>query len=164
MQIQTDVSLKDYSTMRRGGDAAYLATIHNEAELQEAVAWARERDLPVVVVGDGSNVVWRDEGFPGLVLVNRIKGYTEEQKDGHVLLNVGAGENWDDTIARTTAKGYTGIENLSLIPGTVGATPVQNVGAYSQDISDTLVHLTAYDMNEQKMVALTKEECNLAYR
>ena len=150
--------------MRLGGIAAHLATVTSEAELIEAIAWARERDLPIVMVGGGSNVLWRDEGFPGLVLVNRIKGYSEKQEDGHYLVTVGAGENWDETIARTTAKGYTGIENLSLIPGTVGATPVQNVGAYYQDISDTLVHLTAYDIKERKMVTLTKEDCKLAYR
>lgn len=151
--------------MRLGGAAAYLIDITSQAELEEAVAWADERKLPIIVIGGGSNVLWRDEGFPGLVLVNKITGYTEEKAEGdHVLVTVGAGEIWDETVGRTAAKGLSGIENLSLIPGTVGATPVQNVGAYYQDISDTLVHVTAYDLQEKRMVTLPKADCGLKYR
>lgn len=165
MQIQSDVSLKDYSTMRLGGTAAHLAHIKTEEDLKEAVDWAAKKDLPIIMIGGGSNIFWRDEGFPGLIMVNEIKGYKEEQKDQtHYLVTVGAGEIWDEVVARTTAQGLTGIENLSLIPGTTGATPVQNVGAYYQDISDTLVELRAYDMQVKDVVTLTKDECKLAYR
>ncbi|HKX72545.1 MAG TPA: UDP-N-acetylmuramate dehydrogenase [Candidatus Saccharimonadales bacterium] len=165
MQIQTDVSLKDYSTMRLGGNAAHLTLVSSESELIEAIEWAQSRSLPVIMIGGGSNVLWRDEGFPGLVLVNRIPGFTIEDKGNNRFhVTTGAGENWDAVIARTTAEGLTGIENLSLIPGTVGATPIQNVGAYYQDISDTLVQVTAYDLQKKAMVTLTKAECELAYR
>ena len=165
MQIQTNVALKDYSTMRLGGLAAYLTSVASETELTEAITWATERSLPIVMIGGGSNILWRDEGFPGLVLVNKIMGYHQEKLDAtHYRVTVGAGENWDDFVGKMTAKGLSGIENLSLIPGTVGATPVQNVGAYSQDISDTLVHLTAYDLQTKRMVTLPKKDCQLGYR
>lgn len=165
MQIQTNVPLKDYSTMRLGGLAAYLARITSESELTEAVAWAEEKGLPIVTIGGGSNIYWRDEGFPGLVLVNEIKGHQEEpQQDGSALITAGSGENWDEFVASTVAEGYIGVESLSLIPGTVGATPVQNVGAYGQEISQTLVHVTAYDTQLKKMVTIKKEDCALAYR
>jgi UDP-N-acetylmuramate dehydrogenase len=165
MQIQTNVSLKDYSTMRLGGLAAYMAHIVSESEITEAAAWAKEKDLPIVVIGGGSNIYWRDEGFPGLVLVNELKDYHEEpQQDGSIFVTAGSGESWDDFVAKTVAKGYTGIESLSLIPGTVGATPVQNVGAYGQEIATSLVHVTAYDLQSKKTVTITKEECALAYR
>lgn len=165
MQIQTNVSLKNYSTMRLGGLAAYLVHITNESDLTEAVAWAEEKGLPMVAIGGGSNIYWRDEGFPGLVLVNEIKNYTEEpQQDGSVLITAGSGENWDEFVAKTVEKNYSGIEALSWIPGTVGATPVQNVGAYGQEISHTLVHVTAYDTRAKKIVSIKKEDCALAYR
>jgi len=165
MQIQTDVSLKDYSTMRLGGPAAHLAHITTEAELTEALATADQNNWNVVMIGGGSNIFWSDDGYDGLVLVNEIKAYTEEwQDDTNVHVTAGAGEVWDDIVARTANEGLSGIENLSLIPGTVGATPVQNVGAYYQDISDTLVHLRAYDRKTKKMVMLTKDDCMLAYR
>jgi UDP-N-acetylmuramate dehydrogenase len=165
MQIQTNVPLKSYSTMRLGGLAAYLAHVTTEADVAEAAAWAKEKGVPIVAIGGGSNIYWRDEGFPGLVLVNELKSYHEEiQPDGSVIITAGSGENWDDFVAKTVAKGYTGIESLSLIPGTVGATPVQNVGAYGQEISHTLEHIAAYDLLTQKNVTIKKEDCALAYR
>ncbi len=165
MQIQTNVSLKDYSTMRLGGLAAYLAHISTDAELAEAISWAQKRELPIIMIGGGSNILWRDEGFPGLILVNQIKGYHEQQKDGLTYeITAGSGEIWDEFVGKVAQRGFTGIENLSLIPGTVGATPVQNVGAYYQDISDTMVHLTAFDLQQNKMVTLQKADCKLAYR
>jgi UDP-N-acetylmuramate dehydrogenase len=165
MQIQSDVSLKNYSTMRLGGNAAYLVHVKSEDDIKRAVEWAEERQLPVLMIGGGSNIFWRDEGYPGLIMVNEIKGYKEEQADNtHYTVTVGAGEIWDEVIARTTAKGLHGIENLSLIPGTTGATPVQNVGGYYQEISDTLVELRAFDMKTKAIVTLSKDDCKLAYR
>jgi len=165
MQIQSNVSLKDYSTMRLGGIAKHLVRITTEAELTKALAWADEKNLSIVMIGGGSNIFWRDEGYEGLVIVNKLKGYDEIWHDEtHVYVTAGAGEVWDDIVARTASKGLSGIENLSLIPGTVGATPVQNVGAYGQDISDTLVHVRAYDRETKKMVTLKKDDCKLAYR
>jgi UDP-N-acetylmuramate dehydrogenase len=165
MKIQSDVSLKDYSTMRLGGNAAYLVHIKTEGDIKEAVAWAEERKLSILMIGGGSNIFWRDEGYPGLIMVNEIKGYTEEQTDDvHYKVTVGAGEIWDDVVARTAASGLHGIENLSLIPGTAGATPVQNVGGYYQEISDTLVELQAFDMQTKSFVTISKADCKLSYR
>src|SRR5690606_20111208 len=130
MDIRQNVSLKDYSTMRLGGVAAYMLDIHDKRQIVEALAWAGQRRLPVMMIGGGSNIVWRDEGYPGLILVNKIEGYKEKVEGKERLLTIGAGENWDNVVARTAAEGLTGIEALSLIPGTAGATPVQNVGAY----------------------------------
>jgi len=165
MDIRQQVPLKDYSTMRLGGTAAYLVDVHDRYELQQALAWAEENSLPVMMIGSGSNIIWRDEGFNGLVIVNKIMRYEEQQEDDeNFYVTVGAGENWDETVAKVVAKGMTGIEALSLIPGTAGATPVQNVGAYGQDISQTLVSVEAYDAQLKNMVTIPSFECNFGYR
>ena len=165
MNVLQNVSLKLHSTMRLGGNAAYLAEIHDRAELQEALAWAAESQLPVMMIGDGSNIVWRDEGFAGLVLVNKILKYEEQvEDDENIYLHIGAGENWDSVVARTTEKGLTGIEALSLIPGTAGATPVQNVGAYGQEIANVLVSVEAYDTQLGQFINIPAMDCAFGYR
>jgi UDP-N-acetylmuramate dehydrogenase len=165
MDIRQNVSLKDYSTMRLGGNAAYLVDVHDRYELQEAFAWAEERALPVLMIGTGSNIVWKDEGFNGLVMVNKILRFEEQQEDEeNYYVTIGAGENWDSAVARVVAKGMTGIECLSLIPGTAGATPVQNVGAYYQDIGSVLVTVEAFDTETKQMTMIQKMDCGFAYR
>jgi UDP-N-acetylmuramate dehydrogenase len=151
--------------MRLGGVATYMVEIHSRAELREAIAWAVEHRLPPIMVGMGSNIIWRDEGFKGLLLVNRITGYEDfAEDDVNHYLTIGAGEVWDSAVARSAAAGLTGIEGLSLIPGTVGATPVQNVGAYGQEISQTLVSIEAYDLHTQQFLNIPNEECQFGYR
>ena len=164
MNVRQNVSLRDYSTMRLGGTAAYMLDIHQTSEISEAVAWAEERGLPVLMIGSGSNIVWRDEGYPGLILVNKIQGFEIHEEGGDFLVVIAAGENWDQTVERTVREGLTGIEALSLIPGTAGATPVQNVGAYGQEIAQTLVSVEAYDLQTKQMVAIPNEECEFGYR
>ena len=165
MDIRQNVSLRDYSTMRLGGTAAYLVDVHTRVEVQQAVAWAEQHNLPVMMIGGGSNIVWRDEGFPGLVIVNKIMGFEEQQEnEENYFVHVGAGENWDDVVARAVARGLTGIEGLSLIPGTAGATPIQNVGAYGQEISQTLVSVDAYDRETKQFVTIANTECTFGYR
>jgi len=165
MQIKQNVSLRDFSTMRLGGTGAYMVDVHDRHELQETVTWAEERSLPIIMIGSGSNIVWRDEGFPGLIIVNKIMGFEEQQEDEeNYYITVGAGEVWDSVVARTAAKGMTGIECLSLIPGTAGATPVQNVGAYYQDISSVLVAVEAYDKQLKQLVTIPQIDCQFAYR
>lgn len=165
MQLQQNVSLRDYSTMRLGGQTAYLTSIASTEELIEALAWASERQLPVLMIGGGSNIIWRDEGFPGLLLVNGIKKYEDFNEDEvNHFVTIGAGENWDEVVARTVAAGLTGVEALSLIPGTAGATPVQNVGAYGQEITDTLISVEAYDTLEKKLVNIANADCAFGYR
>jgi UDP-N-acetylmuramate dehydrogenase len=165
MNIQQNVSLAAYSTMRLGGPAAYLADITNRGEIAEAWQWAKTQNLPVIMIGGGSNIVWRDEGYPGLVLVNKILGYEVLQEDDvNVYLNIGAGENWDSVVARTVDAGLTGIEALSLIPGSAGATPVQNVGAYGQEIAQTLVTVEAFDTQAEKLINIQNGDCGFSYR
>ena len=165
MNIQKDVSLSDYSTMRLGGNAAYLVDVHDRSELQEAINWAEQSNLPSMVIGGGSNIVWKDEGFPGLIIVNRILRFDEMvEDDENYYVTVGAGENWDSVVARTVEKGMTGIEALSLIPGTAGATPVQNVGAYGQEVANTLVSAEAYDTETKQFTTIASSEFNFGYR
>lgn len=165
MNIVQNVSLKLHSTMRLGGTAAYMVDITSRNEIPEAIAWAEENKLPVIMIGGGSNIIWRDEGFAGLILVNKILGIEEQIEDEeNFYITVGAGENWDAVVSKTTEKGMTGIEALSLIPGTAGATPVQNVGAYGQEISNTLVSVQAYDNQAKQFVTIPSYDCNFSYR
>lgn len=165
MNILHDEPLSKHSTMRLGGTAAHYTTVTNKRELQDAIAWAEQQGLPVIVVGDGSNIVWRDEGFPGLLIANKILGYEVQIEDAeNCYVTIGAGENWDSVVARVVAKGLTGIEALSLIPGTAGATPVQNVGAYGQEIADTLVVVEAYDKQLNQFVTIPAADCAFGYR
>ena len=151
--------------MRLGGVAAYMVEVHNRTEVQQAAAWAEEHNLPLIMIGGGSNIIWRDEGFPGLVIVNKIMGFEEQQEDDeNYFVNVGAGENWDSVVARVAAKGMTGIESLSLIPGTAGATPIQNVGAYGQEIAQTLVSVEAYDRQTRQFLNIQNMDCGFGYR
>lgn len=150
--------------MRLGSTAAYLAEIQTRDDLLEAVKFAESKYLPVIMIGGGSNIVWSDKPYPGLVLVNKIKGFEEFNKDDSTYITVGSGENWDKVVESTVNEGLTGMECLSLIPGTVGATPVQNVGAYGQEVSETLVNVEAYDCQLKQFVIILNEECSFGYR
>ncbi len=165
MQIQRGASLAQHSTMRLGGQAAYAAEIHNEDDITEAVALSDRQNIPIIMIGDGSNIVWKDDGFEGLLLINKIPGREIISENGKVkTIKLGAGENWDSAVAWAADQGLSGIECLSLIPGTVGATPIQNVGAYGQEISETLVELQAYDLIDRQYKVIPNEDCNFAYR
>lgn len=164
IEVTEHVSLAHYSTMRLGGEAAYLVEIHSRDDLKEAYAWAKERDLPILMIGGGSNIVWRDEGFAGLIMVNRILGYEDYVSLDSHFVTVGAGEIWDTVVGRTVAAGLTGIEALSLIPGSAGATPVQNVGAYGQEISDVLTSVEVFDRTTGQLTTVPPEACGFGYR
>ena len=164
MNILQDINLAAYSTMRLGGNAAYLVEVATETELKEAAAWAAQNSLPVLMIGSGSNIVWRDEGYPGLVIVDKISGFEVKEDEFGTYLSVGAGENWDSVVLRSVDLGLTGIECLTLIPGSAGATPIQNVGAYGQEISQTLVTLSAYNFTTGMMETLAAGDCQFSYR
>ncbi|HEY1064198.1 MAG TPA: UDP-N-acetylmuramate dehydrogenase [Candidatus Saccharimonadales bacterium] len=165
MNLFHGVTLADFSTMRLGGPAAHLAEIHSRTELTEALQWAKTQNLPVIMIGGGSNIVWRDEGFSGLVMVNKMLGYQVfEEDEQNVYVTIGAGENWDSVVARTVEAGLTGIEALSLIPGTTGATPVQNVGAYGQEIAQTLTTVEALDSQTGEVINIPAMDCGFGYR
>lgn len=165
MNIVENVALSNYSTMRLGGSAAYLTEVHSRQEVAEAFNWAKTKGLVTMMVGGGSNIIWRDEGFPGLVIVNKIMGFNPFNEDEeNYYVTVGAGENWDEVVRRTVEAGATGIEALSLIPGTAGATPVQNVGAYGQEIAETLVSVEAFDTVERNFLNIPAMDCGFGYR
>lgn len=165
MNIQSNVPLSGHSTMRLGGVASFLAEVSSVSELLEAVNWAKEKTLPVIAVGEGSNIIWRDEGFQGLVIVNKILGYELQPFDSVTAnLIVGGGEPWDFVVERTVAAGYYTLAPLSLIPGTAGATPVQNVGAYGQEVSNCLMTLQAVEVATGQQVTQMASDCQFDYR
>lgn len=161
---QESVSLSKHSTMRLGGLAKYLLEITSPEEIEQAINWAESKNLDVIMIGDGSNIVWQDEGFNGLVLVNKITGFDIQDQEFQAFATIGSGENWDSCVKKIVDAGLSGVEQLSLIPGTAGATPVQNVGAYGQEISNILVCVQAYDRKEKKMTIIPKMDCGFSYR
>jgi len=165
MNPQPNVSLRDHSTMGLGGEAAYLVEVNERMQVLEALSWAQNNGLPSMMIGSGSNIVWPDIGYKGLVIVNKIQRYEVfEEDDVNVYLTIGGGENWDSVVARSVVAGLTGIEALSLIPGTAGATPIQNVGAYGQDISQTLTTVEAFDTKVGDFVTIAGTDCGFGYR
>ncbi len=165
MFILENVPLSAYSTMRLGGNAAYLTEVHSRDEIVEALEFATSKQIPAMMVGIGSNIVWKDEGYPGLILVDKIKGFDVYEMDAeNVYVTIGGGENWDEVVGRTVSMGLSGLEQLSLIPGTAGATPVQNVGAYGKEIADILITLEAYDWQTKQFVTMRGSDCDFSYR
>ena len=160
--IRENASLKLYSTMRLGGTARFMCEVTSEDEVQEAVHFAKQHHLSCRVIGIGSNIIWKDSGYDGLLIVNKIIGH--KLHDDGTTVTFGAGLSWDVAVNFAVTHHLSGIEFLSLIPGTVGATPVQNVGAYGAEIKDTLISLKAYDMKLAKFVELTNYECGFTYR
>lgn len=165
MEIHTNIPLKNYVTMRLGGNARFMTDIHNVEALRDICSKARGQSLSVHVLGGGSNTLVHDEGYDGIVLRMRIMGCDiVADADGKVQFKVGAGENWDEFVKKTVDMNLTGIEALSSIPGTVGAAPVQNVGAYGQEVAETIVSLEAYDTQSDALRTLTASDCGFSYR
>jgi UDP-N-acetylmuramate dehydrogenase len=170
-------SLAERTSMKLGGPAEFLGRIQSPAEIPAALDWAQARGLPVTVLGGGSNVVISDAGIPGLVLDLAI-GSDEAMRDelaasepaavraegDHVLVDAGAGVVWDEFVARCVQRGWAGVECLSGIPGRVGATPIQNVGAYGQEVAGSLAAVEVYDMEADRQLTLAHAECGFGYR
>jgi UDP-N-acetylmuramate dehydrogenase len=165
MDVHTNISLKNLTTMKLGGAAKYFTEVHSPAELQEVYLKAVENNIPVFVIGSGSNLIVHDEGFNGLIIRMKVLGFETVADDLYATtLKIGAGENWDETVKRTVDMRLSGIEAMSAIPGTVGAAPVQNVGAYGQEIAGVLESLEAYDTATNTFVLLQNADCEFAYR
>ena len=160
MQVRTDVRLAELTTLAVGGPAERLIEVETAAELVAAVRDADESSRPLLLIGGGSNLIAPDEGWPGDVVAVRSRGI---ERDGHRLL-VQAGEDWDALVAYTVANGLAGMEALSGIPGSTGATPVQNVGAYGQEVAQTITSVRVHDRAEKAERTLTPAECGFAYR
>jgi UDP-N-acetylmuramate dehydrogenase len=165
MDIHTNIPLKNYTTMKLGGNARFMTDVRSPQEAAEVCRNAKKQNLPVFVLGGGSNIVVRDQGFNGIVLRNRIPGFEViADEPGQAIIKIGAGEIWDDVVKRTVDMNLSGIEALSAIPGTAGAAPVQNIGAYGQEISDTIQSVEAYDTATDTFVTLSASDCGFAYR
>lgn len=165
MDIHTQVPLKNLTTMKLGGLAHFYADIHNPAELVEACQNARQQNVPFFVLGEGSNVIAHDEGFRGLILRIKIPGFEIVADDLYsTTIKLGAGEIWDNCVQKTVKMRLSGIEAMSAIPGTAGAAPVQNIGAYGQEIADTLLSLEAFDTTTDSFVTLQNQDCEFSYR
>jgi UDP-N-acetylmuramate dehydrogenase len=156
--------LADLTTLRLGGPAGRLVEARTEEDVVAAVREADAADEPLLVLAGGSNVVVADEGFPGAVVLIATRGIERAEQDGRALLDVQAGEPWDPFVARCVADGLRGVECLSGIPGSVGATPIQNVGAYGQEVSETIVAVRALDRETGAVDELGPEACGFAYR
>lgn len=157
-------NLQKFNTLAVPACAAYFVSIKNDEELREALAFARTESLSLLLLGGGSNIVLRDD-FPGLVI--HIKSQGKEvvyEDDDYVWLKVAAGENWHQLVEYTLANAFYGLENLSLIPGSVGAAPIQNIGAYGVEIKELLVELNALDIRSGLNVTFTNENCQFGYR
>jgi len=165
MEIHTSIPLKNYTTMQLGGNARFMTEVHTPDEVIEVCRNARLQNLATFILGGGSNVIVRDKGFNGIVIRNRIPGFEViEDQPSYTVIKIGAGENWDEVVRRTVEMNLSGIEAMSAIPGTAGAAPVQNVGAYGQEIAETLVSLDAYDNVTDSIVTLSNEDCQFSYR
>ncbi|MBX4197929.1 UDP-N-acetylmuramate dehydrogenase [Candidatus Parcubacteria bacterium] len=165
MQPQEHILLKDFTTFRIGGPARYFVAVKNTEELREAIQFAHSKQLPIFVLGGGSNVLISDKGFPGLVIKIEIKGIEYKEREGEdVEVIVGAGENWDDAVGHIVSRGLSGLENLSLIPGSVGAAPVQNIGAYGAEVKDTISWVEVFNTETYTLEQCSKEQCQFDYR
>jgi UDP-N-acetylmuramate dehydrogenase len=164
MTLQENVPLAPLTTFGVGGPARYFVEATSDTEVCDAVNEARSRELRLFVLGGGSNLVVSDAGFPGLVLRIATKGIELEQHSGKAFFEVAAGEDWDGFVAWAVAADCAGVECMSGIPGTVGGTPVQNVGAYGQEVSDVIESVTALDLDRGRTVELCNEACGFAYR
>lgn len=161
LEIREDVALAPFTTFGIGGSARYFATARTEADVEQAVVFAHERNLPLFVLGGGSNLLVRDTGFSGLVLHIVIQGIERSTDD---LLDVGAGESWDRLVDHAIALNLAGIECLAGIPGSVGGTPVQNVGAYGQEVSETIESVRVFDLHTDQWQDLRNADCHFRYR
>jgi UDP-N-acetylmuramate dehydrogenase len=167
MQVQENISLAPLTTFRIGGPARFFVEARSITDVEESVPFAQTRDLPLFILGGGSNLVVADSGWPGLVLkigITGIEQRVESADDGRILFHAGAGESWDRFVSHAVMAHCAGVECLSGIPGSVGGTPVQNVGAYGQEVSNTIASVDVFDLKDNQVRELCNEACGFSYR
>lgn len=164
MRVSENILISSLTTMRLGGPARYLLEVEHVEDAADAYGFAAQYHLPTFVLGYGANTIGHDEGFNGAIVMNRITGITAEKIGEITRLKVMGGEIWDNVVAYACERGLTGIEGLSKIPGLAGAAPVQNIGAYGQDVAETLVSIEVYDSANGEFKTLAKDELNFTYR
>ncbi|MHB8302982.1 MAG: UDP-N-acetylmuramate dehydrogenase [Acidobacteriaceae bacterium] len=164
MQIRENIPLAPYTTFRIGGPARWFLEASSEDEVAEGVAFARSKGAPLFVLGGGSNLLVADQGFGGVVMHMASQGIREERDGHHTIFTAAAGEDWDSFVSTVVSRDFAGVECLVGIPGTVGGTPVQNVGAYGQEVASTVVCVRALDRTTLRMVDFSGAACQLGYR
>jgi UDP-N-acetylmuramate dehydrogenase len=164
MEIQENIALAPLTTLRVGGSAQYFARAASVQDVESAVSFAEPKNLPLFVLGGGSNVLISDNGWPGLVLQIGISGIDHNHERETIRLMVGAGEDWDSFVVFCVTRNLAGVERLSGIPGMVGATPVQNVGAYGQEVSQNNASVLVYDLKEKEVLEMDAADCEFGYR
>ena len=167
MDLLENIPLAPLTTFKIGGPAKFFVEARGTAEVQQAVAFARSRNLPLFVLGGGSNLVIADAGWPGLVLKIALQGIDQQNghdEDGKILFDAGAGESWDKFVSHAVMSRCAGVECLSGIPGSVGGTPVQNVGAYGQEVAETIASVLVVDLKDGQVRELCNEACAFTYR
>lgn len=164
MLIQENIALNSLNSFGCPAIAKYFCIIKRKDEINDAISWCKHQELPFLILGGGSNILFTKD-FDGLVIKMELKGIELVKESAtDVLLNVGAGENWHLFVTYCVHKSWGGVENLSLIPGTVGAAPIQNIGAYGVEAKDTIVQITAYDTQMQEWIIIQNKDCQFEYR
>lgn len=165
MRAHENIYISSLTTMRLGGIARHVIEIEKLEDISDAYGFASQFNMPVFVLGAGANTLGHDEGYPGVIIINRMRGIVEEPTEsGPVRLKIFGGEPWDNVVEYAVNKNLTGIEALSKIPGLAGAAPVQNIGAYGQQVSDVITEVFVYDSVTYEFKTLTKPELNFSYR
>ncbi len=165
MQIEENVSLAPLTTLKIGGSARYFASIGSEAELVEAVEFARAKELAVFTLGGGSNLVVADSGFHGLVLhIALPESIVRTDAEDEIFFDVSAGTDWDALVLHLCEQGISGMECLAGIPGLVGGSPIQNIGAYGQEVSQVIANVRALELETLDFVELSRDACGFSYR
>src|SRR3989338_3026111 len=164
MDIKENYPLKNLTSFKIGGPARYFIEITEKKELPEVFKFANEKKLAVLRLGGGSNMLVSDAGFDGVVVRVSNKGINVEANEDEAKLTAAAGEVWDEVVEQAVAAGWWGIENLSLIPGLAGSAPVQNIGAYGQELSSTLDSVEVYDQDTNEIKTMNQDECGFGYR
>ena len=164
LAIRENVTLASYTTLGVGGPARFLVSVKHEDQVPEALEFARAHACPIFILGSGSNILVSDSGFPGLIVRIEIRGVQPLDEDNSEFVSVAAGEIWDDFVQRCVDQNLAGVECLSGIPGTVGGAPVQNIGAYGQEVSDVILSIRALDLETNSIEELSGRDCRFDYR
>ena len=164
MRVNENILISSLTTMRLGGPARYVLEVESPQDVADAYGFARQYGYPTFVLGYGANAIGHDEGFSGAIIINRMRGISEEPIENGLRLKVMGGEYWDNVVEYSTKKKLTGIEALSKIPSLAGAAPVQNIGAYGQEIADTLVEIDVFDSAAMTFKTLKKADLGFSYR
>lgn len=164
-EILQNIELKSFTTFKVGGRTNYFSALKNKSEISDLVTFANKKNAPIFILGGGSNIIVSDEDLQALVIKNEILGREILSETEHdVIISVGAGESWDEFVGFCVNHGFTGVEALSAIPGTVGGAPIQNIGAYGSEVGTVIDSVIAYDMQEEAFKTFSNAECEFGYR